>query len=69
MAIFLGALLTSEPGFAIEVTVHAYAKKVDEYGDNIPHDHWPRGDQQTVVDPDELEHCHDYGHCRIHADA
>jgi hypothetical protein len=37
-------------------------EEIDEYRNHIPCDHWPRSDQQAIVDPDNLRDTGDCGH-------
>jgi len=37
------------------------------HGDYVPYNRRPRKNQQTVVDPEDLEDAHDSRHPRVHA--
>ena len=52
--------------FADEVTIRAHAQEVYQYRDHVPHDYWPRSNQQAIVDPEDLKSPHDRRHPRIH---
>ena len=49
------------------MTERGDAQEVDAHGDQVPGDHRPRGNQEAIVDPQNLEHAHDGGHARVHA--
>jgi len=45
----------------------ANAQRIDEDGNQIPHNYRPRQNQQSVVNPQNLEDAHDRGHAWVHS--
>src|SRR5215470_18305819 len=70
-----GAYNSSVPGltlrtgsfFAYKIRVSPHAYEIDQYADHVPCNYRSRGNQQAVVDPEDLECADDCRHSRIHA--